>query len=69
MSTHDCRDRRNSNMEATCQALANCVADLYAFPGNEGIALLVADRIARLTAELAMFRARDLINMRQVVTA
>ena len=66
MTTHDCRDRRQNNMEDACKALANCVADLHAFPGDEGITFFVADRLARIIAELAMFRARDLINMRPV---
>lgn len=67
-TTTDVRDRRaaSSNMETACQKLANCVADLHAFPGDAGIALLVADRIARITADLVMFRARDLISMRHV---
>ena len=71
---HDVRDRRHTNMEDACQKLANCVADLHYIAGDDrftgatrdGLNLLVADRIARIAGELALFRARDLLNMREV---
>ena len=66
MSAHDVRDRRHTNMEGAIKALQGCSADLVAYAGDEGIALLVADRIDRLTAELSLFRARDLLNARAV---
>lgn len=67
-TAHDVRDRRStaSNMERALDALAGCVADLTLFPGDKGVSYLVADRLSRLTAEIAAFKARDLLNLRKI---
>lgn len=67
--THDVRDRRANNMQLMLDALGNCTADLNAFAGDRGIGLLIADRLAKITAELAGFRARDLLNMREAAAS
>lgn len=68
-ASHDCRDRRATGMSHALIALDNCRSDLLAFATDEqilpGVAYSVADRLGRLIEELAQFKARDLINMRE----
>lgn len=68
-ATHDVRDRCRNNMDAALTALANCVTDLTTYAESPavipGVAYSVAERLQRLSNELALFRARDLLNTRK----
>ena len=72
-ASHDCRDRRATGMSHALIALDNMRQDLLAFATDPligpGVSFSVADRIGRLIEELAQFKARDLINARELVNA
>lgn len=66
---HNVTDHRATGMGHALIALDNMRSDLLAFANDPligpGVSYSVADRLGRLIEELAAFKARDLINMRE----
>ncbi len=68
-ATHDVRDRRHTNMQRVMDALDALAVDADAIGDGSlpaGLSYSVADRARRLRNELAAFKARDLLNQREV---
>ncbi len=69
--THDVRDRRFSSIERVMAALDALAVDADAIPDGSlpaGLSYSVADRARRLRNELGSFKARDLLNAREVTS-